>query len=371
MRYYLPLAGLCLAVFLSMAGMGLAGVALPEKYLQAAGSMRSAGLLSSLFAVAYISCQYPSGLIADRFGYSYVLAFGFLFMALSATVYAQSNTAWGIYLGRMLQGAGEAPVWAAAPAYLGRVYCETRGRAIGWYNAAFHLGMLSGPCFVLLGCRISGVLIFQMFAWLCLAGMLLVLTVVRRHWQDDSAAADFSGAIERNVRVWPLFLGVPVFGAAYGLATSCMPVYLVFQAMDAQGTVGRFYFCLFLGVTLAQYAAGRLSDQYGRTPFMSGGLFAAGLGLLGFFAESQVFVLFSIFAMGLGLGTFAVASLSLVNERAGEGNQGKASGCYYLGWGAGYFLGPLLANCLGLHCICTLLVLIGAAAGLLLLRLNE
>ena len=370
MRQYLPLAGVCLAVFLAMTGMGMAGVALPEKYLQAAGTMRSAGWLASMFALSYMCCQYPAGWFADRYGYRHILGLGFFLMALSAAVFDRTHTVWGIYLGRLLQGAGEAPVWALAPAYLGRTYSGMRGKAIGWYNAAFHVGMMTGPFIVSQG-GAGGSTSFRLFAWCSLAAVVLVLASVRQGARTLAEPSGPLAGVPAEGGLWPLAFGVPLFGAVYGLATSSMPVYLAAAAGFSREGIGWFYFCLFLGISLAQYGAGSLSDRYGRTPFVSCGLLGAGLGLSGFFAPSQTVVLGSVVVMGAGLGAFAVSSLALVNERAFEGRQGRASAYYYLAWGAGYCVGPLASNGMGLRPLSMLLVLGSVLGGVLQLRLKK
>ena len=304
MRKYLPLAGLCLAVFLAMSGMGMAGVALPAKYLQLAGTLEAAGWLSALFAFAYCCFQYPFGLIADRYGFRYVLAMGFLLMAFSAIIYEQSQTTWGIYLGRMLQGGGEAPVWAAAPAYLSKAYPNARGRAIGWYNAVFHLGMMTGPLLALQPWGIGTPDPFETFRWLCIAAMILVLCCIRESGQGQTAAIHKPAATQIRSALWPLVLGVCVFGAFYGLSTSSIPVYLAVASGGTQKSVGLFYLSLFSGITLAQYVAGCLSDRHGRVPFMGGGMLISGLALLGLILITAT--VFPVFFFGYGVGTWNV-----------------------------------------------------------------
>jgi hypothetical protein len=46
-------------------------------------------------------------------------------------------------MGRFLQGIGEMPIWALAPAMLSLQYADTKGKVIGLYNVSLHLH----PCF--------------------------------------------------------------------------------------------------------------------------------------------------------------------------------------------------------------------------------
>lgn len=348
MQRVLPLVGLCLAVFLAMVGMGMAGVALPQKYIDLSGSMRCAGWLSSFFAIAYMACQYPAGRLADRFGYRPVLTCGFLLMAGAAGVFSMADTTTAIYAGRFLQGAGEAPVWASAPALLGSLYPDNRGRAMGFYNASFHLGLMLGPIAGAWQAGSFGGNPFDVFAWLCIGAVVLVLLTVRAASSPRPGLAKTNDMSSSVRSLWPVACCLPLFGAVYGLITSSIPIHLTTEEGFSQSQLGMFFFWLYSGVAIAQCVVGRLSDRYGRRSFMAGGLLGIAAGLLGLLAGPQLFYLTVTVLLGLGLGTFAVSSMALVNESVAQGNQATASGYYYLVWGSGYFAGPLLVNGVGL-----------------------
>lgn len=348
MQRVFALVGLCLAVFLAMVGMGMAGVALPQKYIDLSGNMRCAGWLSSFFAIAYMTCQYPAGKFADRFGYRPVLACGFLLMAGAAWIFGVADSTTAIYAGRFLQGAGEAPVWASAPALLGSLYPDNRGRAMGFYNASFHLGLMLGPLAGAWQAGLFGGSPFDVFAWLCIGAVVLVLLTVREtssHRQESVEAGKMTATARA---LWPVACCLPLFGAVYGLITSSIPVHLTTEEGFSQSQLGMFFFWLYSGIAVAQCVAGRLSDRYGRRPFMAGGMIGIAAGLIGLLAGPQALFLIVTVLLGLGLGTFAVSSMALVNESVAQGSQATASGYYYLVWGSGYFAGPLLVNGVGL-----------------------
>ncbi|MEL7639418.1 MAG: MFS transporter [Solidesulfovibrio sp.] len=349
MHRALALVGLCLAVFLAMVGMGMAGLALPQKYIALSGSMRCAGWLSSFFAIASMACQYPAGRLADRFGYRPVLTCGFLLMAAAAGVFGLADTTTAIYAGRFLQGAGEAPVWASAPALLGSLYPDNRGRAMGFYNASFHLGLMLGPIAGAWQARRFGGNPFDAFAWLCIGAAALVLLTVRTTPSPRPGRATPNDASAMARSLWPVACCLPLFGAVYGLITSSIPVHFTTEEGFSQSRLGMFFFWLYSGIAAAQCITGRLSDRYGRRPFMAGGMLGIAAGLIGLFTGPQSLFLAVTILLGLGLGTFAVSSMALVNESVARGSQATASGYYYLVWGSGYFAGPLLANGVGLE----------------------
>lgn len=370
MRRAITLAGLCLAVFLIMLGMGMAVVALPGKYLAVAGSSRNSGWLAAAFALAYALAQTPAGRLADRRGCRGVLAGGCLLMAAAAALYALAASPLQLFVGRFIQGAGEAPVWAAAAALLGRLYPEARGRALGLYNACFHLGLVAGP---LAGAGLGpdrGPLPFLLFSGLCVAAALLVRLTAGEP-APAPAPLPRSGTCQGRADACEsaILNGAALYGAAYGLASTTLPVLLADQAGFGPADLGRFFFCTFLGVGVAQFAAGALSDRWGRPWFMAAGLFLTGTGLAGLALYPERAALASAAALGLGLGGFAAASLALLHERAPQDRKAAACGRYYLVWGAGCFLGPLLVDQAGSLAGCLILAAAcPVAAGLTLRR---
>lgn len=376
MRRHLALAGLCLAVFLVMTGMGMAAVALPERYLRLSGTVGASGWLASSFALSYMALQYPAGRWADRYGYRLVLALGCLLVALAALVFSLAHSPLALFAGRFVQGAGEAPLWAGAPALLGRLYPDRRGWAMGLYNAAFHVGLMTGP---LVGACLmprSGWAPFPAFSLLSLVAMVLVLfclrgTAARPGSGTGPVGAAASGRAVSFARLWPLFCGVPLFGAAYGLLVSCLPVHLAGEAAFSSTRLGLFLLCGYAGIAVAQMGAGALSDRYGRARFMAGGLAATALGLAWFVSTTTRYFA-AVAVMGAGLGAFAVVSMAVVNAACPDNREGAASGLYYLAWGTGYFAGPQLADLAGLARGALLLSLAClVAAGLVAWRLGR
>jgi MFS family permease len=134
-----------LAVFLLMLGIGMVMALLPQRIIDLSGSASKVGCLASAFAVSYLFLQLPMGRLADRYGFKLFLALGYLLCALTGLLYIAAESPEVIFLGRLLQGAGEAPVWALAPALLSVLYPTAKGRTIGVYNASLHLGLTAGP----------------------------------------------------------------------------------------------------------------------------------------------------------------------------------------------------------------------------------
>ena len=104
-----------------------------------------------------------------------------------------------------------------------------------------------------------------------------------------------------------------------------------------------FYIC----IAGAQFLYGPLSDRYGRETFMILGLISSAVAWSLFPYAGK---LSSTLLLGLAagsLGGFFVSSMAFLNEKAPDNLKGTISGAYYLFWGMGYFLGPIVCGICG------------------------
>ena len=117
-----PLLVLSLSATLLMLGVGMIVALLPQRIYAMTGSLESVGLVASIFAFAYLLVQLPIGALSDRLGPKRFLVIGYLLCTLSGIVFFSTGTSSGIFLGRAVQGLGEAPIWALGPAVLSLAY---------------------------------------------------------------------------------------------------------------------------------------------------------------------------------------------------------------------------------------------------------
>ena len=109
---------------------------MPQRILDFSGSLTSVGYLASFFALSYLAVQLPTGALADRLGAKTFLVLGYALCCISGFVFFSAGSPEMLFLGRFIQGAGEAPVWALRPALLSLAYPLAKGKVIGIYNAA-------------------------------------------------------------------------------------------------------------------------------------------------------------------------------------------------------------------------------------------
>lgn len=365
-----PLFILSLSVTLLMIGVGMIVALVPQQVHAMTGSLESVGLVASVFAFAYLLAQLPISALSDRLGSKYFLVAGFMLCAFAGVVFFFSTSAGGIFLGRAIQGIGEAPIWALGPAILSLTYPATKGRAIGTYNAAIHIGLTAGP---LLGLLVApngqSSLPFLIFAVLCLfAGLCVVFflkPVAVPLGQSRPSLAQFISLLRQRQTLILLF-GVLLYGAGYGVFLTVLPVSLASSHGFGATAISLLFVVFYAAISLSQIVAGTLSDRFGRREFLIWGMALAAAGLAAFPLFLGLWAYIPLGFASIGLGIFCVASIAELNEEAPDTLKGAISGSYYFFWSAGYVLGPLSIGAISTNApllgFGTLAALLGAQA---------
>jgi len=339
------------AASLLMTGVGMIVPLLPQRVMDLSGSLQSTGLIASTFALAYLLVQLPLGRLADRLGVKPFLLLGYLFCAAAGVLFFFAGSDGALFFGRFIQGIGEAPIWALGPALLSLAYPREKGRVIGLYNAAIHVGLTAGPLLGLLlfPARESN-LPFLAFAALCgLGAVTLLLFLPQQRGPRIAQPATLRQTVALLKLRGPLVTlsGILLYGAGYGVFISVLPASLaVTQGFDnlSNGVL----FTLFYGaISLAQIVVGPLTDRHGRHGYMVAGLMMSAVGFAVFMAVAQPWTYLPLVGASLGLGVFCVASMAYLNDCVPVSLKGTISGSYYLAWGCGYFLGPVMVGGLG------------------------
>lgn len=350
MSRYRSVVAINSSVFLFMLGVGLIVALLPQRILNMSGSVSDVGYLASAYAVSNILLQFPIGYFSDRFGFKAFLAGGYFFCSLTGLLYYLAETPNLIFLGRMLQGAGEAPIWALAPALLSIQYPSEKGKFIGIYNASLHGGLMGGSLLgILINKAWQGNESFLLFAGVAFVGGLLIALFVENPRLEGAAAAtkvslkdaisltnDFSNRV--------VLTGILLYGAGYGVFITLIPAFLINEKNCDYTTVGAFFALFYIALSLSQVLAGPFSDRKGRKPVMVFGMMVASIAIATFYLLAQPWLTGMLTIAGLGLGIFCVSSLAYLNEMVPDSLKGAVSGAFYLAWGAGYFSGPLIVG---------------------------
>jgi len=342
--------GLNLAVFLMMLGVGMIVALLPRKVLDLTGSPSMVGYLASSFALAYIILQLPIGNLSDRFGFKPFIAAGYLLCFLAGAVYYFSKSANLVFLGRMIQGAGEVPVWALAPALLSVKFPMEKGKVMGIYNATMHLGLTLGPVLgAILSGALAGNLPFIFYSAVCLAGAFVIHASVEninrgRSAFDENMNLKNLRMLMSKKQILTALIGITLYGAGYGIFLTVIPAFLITGKNYGQMLVSIFFSLFYVTISFSQIITGPLSDKMGRKFFMIAGLIIAAAGTAAFPALRQPWISVLLAVASLGLGVFYLSSMAFLNETVSDSLKGTISGAYYLFWGIGYFFGPVIVG---------------------------
>jgi len=336
-----------------MLGVGMTMALLPKRIIDLTGSGSTVGYLASAFAISYIVLQVPIGNLSDKLGFEFFLFSGYLLCSATGLLYYFSNSANLIFLGRIFQGAGEAPVWALAPALLSIKFPDAKGKVIGIYNASIHIGLTIGPILGIIVLKIwTGNQVFLFYAFVCLIGAIITLFSVENVNKSKIAvrqSMNFKNILtlmsDRSTFV--VLAGITLYGAGYGVFLTIIPAFLISVKGFSQTYIGVFFSLFYVAISLSQIITGPLSDKMGREIFMILGLAFAALGLGIFPGLGQPLISIVLTLASLGLGVFYLSSMAFLNEIVPDSLKGTISGTYYLFWGIGFFFGPIVIGKLG------------------------
>ncbi len=343
------LLALNMSVFLIMMGVGMIVALLPQRMIDLSGSISLVGWLASAFAVTFVLTQVPIGYLADKISFKKFMILGYLLCGLTGLLYFWAESPLLILIGRMLQGVGEVPVWALAPALLSLQYAERKGKVIGQYNAAMHLGLCIGPLLgilILLTTEQSNYA-FLFFALISFTGAIFIQLFVKDHNHRSSTIInqfDLKTVFKliNNRPSLTVLLSIVLYGACYGLFLTLIPAFLITTKDFSQLSINLIFSLFYIAISLSQLIAGPLSDRKDRRILMVWSLLvvAAGLSVFSVFSNLLIYILITL--TSLGLGTFAISSIAYLNETAPAELKGTISGTYYLFWGIGFFDGPII-----------------------------
>ena len=321
-------------------------------------------IVLSLFGFLNSLSQPLTGSLSDRLGRRKpFLLFGLGLVATGSAGYLIFTDYLLVLAMRGLQGIGAAfsiPITVALVNELSDP--DERGGNFGLFNTFRLLGFGIGPLvagvvvatgpYAVSGQTISGFdaafLVAVVGAAVSFALITLLITDPER--AEDAAADDIS------IRVWGDHGGLdPVF--ALGIATIVMAVSIAIYAplanvINERLNQGSFLYSIQFGATvfanvLFQLPLGRLSDRYGRRPFLIGGfILLLPTTLAQGVVTSSTAMIVARFLQGVAVAGVFAPSLALAGDLAREGTSGSTLSILTMGFGLGIALGTLVSGVL-------------------------
>ncbi len=154
-------------------------------------------------------------------------------------------------------------------------------------------------------------------------------------------------AIIRDPKIYCMLPGIVVYGIGYGIYLTIIPTFLIKNGQLSQNSVGWLFIGFYIGISFAQLAGGYIADTKGRFLPMITGLLLFSLGQILFPLCSISMAIGFLTIASFGLGLFFIGSMAALNDYVGNDSKGIISGIFYLFWGSGYFMGPLVLGYAG------------------------
>jgi MFS family permease len=325
---------------------------LPAPWFPWSDEMR-AGFLISLYGFVNAMLQPVAGALSDRLNKRkpFILA-GLVLMGLGTLLFVSAGRFADLVVLRAIQGFGVALTIPASMALMAIASNrKTRGGSMGIYSTSRMAGFATGPL-------IGGFLYdrfgfdpaFYIGAALIAVALILVQLMVREIPQQDAG---------RPVRRFQVFdrrlLSAGILGAA--LSTFMMAgAFAMMTPLEARFNARLHETALDFGIAFSallgsrlvlQIPIGRLSDRFGRKPFIIGGLLLMGFStaVLGE-ARSSFELIWLRVIQGAGAAGIAAPAFALAADLAHRGGEARQMSVITMGFGLGIATGPLLAGLL-------------------------
>ena len=348
------------ASFVIALGYGIVAPVLPQFARSFGVGVTAASAVISAFALMRLLFAPAAGRLVQRSGERPVYLLGLLIVAFSTGACAFASGYWQLLVFRGLGGIGSTMFTVSALGLLIRISPpENRGRVSGLYATSFLMGTIGGP---VLGSALIGfgLGLRAPFAIYAVALLIAAAVVFFRLRHSHLASPETGGA----VRVMTLRDGLvqPAYRAAltsnfangwsvFGVRMAIIPLFVV-EALDSSAAVAGIALTVFaVGNALVLFPAGRLSDRWGRKPFIVTGAVVAGACtmVLGFSESLPVFFA-SVLVAGMGSGLINPAQQAAVADIVGSrARGGPVLAAFQMAADVGTVLGPVGAGLLAQH----------------------
>jgi multidrug resistance protein len=333
-------------------GFSLVAPIFPIYVLELGASYTLLGIVVSIYGLVQLLTQVPIGRLSDRTGRKKLILLGLFTFAVLPLLYLHATNAFLLIPIRTLGGIGASAVWPLAMALIvDQAKRGERGRALGWYNAAFYSALALGPF-------MGGVLYdlfglaapFYFWSLLGAASVILVYFKVTEPQEEtplvvlsEKPGGDLIMPGYRltflaccGVVLWAGVVGgfnftmLPSLAAKMGLSTLHVGVlYLVYGGTTALSNI---------------YFGGKADRGQRKILILTGCLVGAISFALLTLSSDLLQTSLVMAALGTGLGVGNPAAAALIADTTCESRRGEIFGLFNTARMAGVVIGPLFAG---------------------------
>lgn len=339
--------------FLIALGYGIVAPVLPQFARSFNVSFFAASAIVSAFALARLAFAPAGGSLIARFGERRIYLIGLIIVAVSSLASGLTPNYLTLLIVRGLGGIGSVMFTVSSMGLLVRLAPpEQRGQTSSLYATSFLVGNIAGP---ILGSSLQA---FGMRApFFIYAAMVFLATLVVALFLRGETAHPTSPGTERPKLSLREALAIPGFRvlllsgfasgwANFGVRIALIPLMAGAITSIGEGAAGVALTLFALGNAVAQQFSGRLTDRYGRQPFLVLGLELSALATVGFGWATNLWAFHGLSVLaGVGAAFFVPAAQALLADLIGnQRSGGQALSAYSMSTDLGSITGTLLAG---------------------------
>ncbi|WP_207161763.1 MFS transporter [Insulibacter thermoxylanivorax] len=288
------------------------------------------------------------GYLVDRFSSRLMVTSGLTLAIVSICLMYYFPIPWLIIVASALLGLGISPVWIAC---LAMVKDSQRATQMGFLYTLWLAGMGGGPVVINFFLRFGHALSFAILTALLGLGLLFSMRIRRvdsRNLRVIPIRRQFLMLVQKVRRMRLLLPGMILQTLG---ASMLLPVLPDFATLEIGLDPSQISFLLMAGgicAILALIPMGRLSDRFGKQPFLVIGFCMLGVALL-FLAKTETieFALLWAVVLGIAYSTMLPAWNALLSYYVPENQEGVGWGLLNTVEGIGIALGPSIGGALG------------------------
>ena len=347
-----PFIVVWLALFISIAGIGMVSPLLPVFAQDMGASGIWLGLAFSGFAFSQVPLMPVAGRLSDRFGKKLFIWLGLLIYAIAAVGYVWSPGYQELVFFRVFSGVGAAMVIPTAFAYVGELAPRGQeGRYMGLFTIAFLAGFGIGP---VLGGTVHDSFgmdaAFASMGVLATAGLLIVLLFLpasrpsSRAMQSNKPASSFSSML-RDETMRGLITFQLVFGLSYGSVLAFLGIFMTTVMGASVAHVGIVLSARSIQNGMLAYPFGWLADRVSRVVLVNIGMIAMSTGIFFIPWTRDFAMLLGLFIVMATFESVALPAAEAITVEKGRSlGMGSVMGVFNMAMSLGMIVGSVIGG---------------------------
>ncbi len=331
--------------FVTSFGAHAVAVNLPTYATQVSAGTFVIGMLIAVYDFAEVIAKPLFGYLADKRGQVMTLWAGLGIFSLASFAFLAIDPAWLIVI-RLLQGLGAAAFSVVSVALVAAYFPQTRGQALGVYNALKGAGYVVAPAiggWIVARFNFAGLFVVSALIGLLVLALSLVLHEpsgpAGLEDDDDFNLREFLAPFS-DPRLLPWYAVIVVNMFFVGILFGFVPVYLNSIGFDPFAA-GLALSAGTLAYLLVQPPAGWLADKFGGQTTILAGLLVSSFSIITLTFTQGVPLIALIVLGGLGIGVVWTNCDAMISQLAKSGQLAASLGTAGSYKEIGDMLGPL------------------------------